>query len=924
MEMSELKSKLDRMKRVMSQYYTDPEFHGEKMLFDVESKTTCFYRGLLNVILGLELLRVDLRDERYSVLDLIDLAGETAVVITPSATPNKRKHTLRRLEEHMLRKLEEEDTEQPIKRLIFLSTHEERQIMKQYYDDTVQASVELWGIDFLTERAEAVSEDKQRVLMGYLDDWIENDCPLYALKSLPPPCDHFIPRSRDKELGKLIRLLKQRQPVFVTGDGGIGKTQTVIQLALRAAPRRGAYMIRFAEPEKDEGDLLRNTIMNANFLGYRFEGEDDAEKNREYEDRMEMLEKQYAGAMLVLDNLDFKRKGLDEICCGSTFDRLKNMGLQLVITSRSKAHNEFGVPIEALKREDCLKLMLRVIGDEECEEYSHEELYELIDYVEGHTLTVFLIGKMLAGGWFSGETPKSILDTLKAGRIEDMDSFPEVVTDKDQTYESATIYSHLRSLFGISGLSGNESSVMRFMALLPEGGFNERLFLCGLNQSQCWSLKMLTEQGLIQKTPPLLKLHPMIRMICKNELKPTGGNCRKFLQMIRASNDPATIIAKEEVEQLAKLFSDVSDQEDPDGRWARVAALYWTTNGNNEKALKYNQRALDRSGSIMDQQDIVTALNQMGNAYYNSGNADKAMEYQQKALAYQEKIPADELRMAYTYNDLGNIYGSQRAYEEALNYHLRALEIAKNALRKSPKEAVRDKITLDLAKYYTNVGLSYYALGRTELALENLQEALDTFEEDLLDKHPDVARTYNGIGMVYDSLGDHEQALTYRRRALHIVEKALPADHPELARVYSNIGNTFFKLKIYDQALKYQFRGLDIREKTMPSDNPDLALSYANISATYRAQQDHVNALEFQKKALEIRKRILPKDHILLGRCYKNMSISCEALGMQKEALSYLEQAVEIMQSYPEGDEGQIQTMKKKIEELYAYLNGQV
>lgn len=906
--MTELESKLTSMQQKLSGFYSETEFLHEGRLYDIDHRIDRFYRGVFNALLELRLILTDARDERYSFLNLIDRNMRTAVVITPAATQKKRKHTLELFADYEL--------EQEFAKLIFCVTETDiDESMDCCVGRSGKTTVEFWDIKKLIRHTEDISAEAHKWLVGYVNEWLMDDRPVYRLAGLPGSCDHFRAGSREKELERLTKQMRSGEPVFVTGIGGIGKTQTVIQLALRAAPRKGAYLIRYEAPKDPEEDFLRETILKANFLGYTFVGQDNAAKDNEYRKRMEILHTQYAGAMLVLDNLDCPQKRLDEICSGATFNELKSMDLQLVITTRSPALDHSNVPIGPLDKEDLLTLMKDII---QTDEYPDDELIELIDYVGRHTLTVVLMAKTLRNGWWMDISPQSLLAAMKNPSLSQKE-LPEIATDQNQSYEYAQIYGHLRALFDISGLTESDRMVMRFATLIPKDGINEQVFQQCLSEEQISSLNLLIDRGMIQreshlnwgKTPIVLMLHPVIRTICTEELRPTGANCNTFLQRMLRHFHPDDNIPKDAVEQIANCFSYVSDMGDPDGRWAGLAARYWDKHGDNEASLKYNKRALERIAWAKNSRDVITVYTQLANTYYKLGEPDKAMEYQQMALEKREQISADELRMAHTYNNLGNIYGSQGKYEEALHYHKIALEIAQ-------KGESRGEITVDLAKYYTNVGSSSYALRKDEQAREHLIKALDIFEMLLPQNHPDVAQAYNIVSMVYDRMGKHAMALDYRHEALRIFEQALPEDHPELARTYNNIGSTLVKLKRYREALEYQLRGLAIREKTMTQDNPNLAVSYNNISATYRALQDHGKALEYQKKALEVRERILPHNHFQLGVCCKFIGISYHELGNEKEAMAYLNRASDILKLYLEEDPTQFYTVQRIVEEIRA------
>lgn len=915
--MDELKTKLENMRDRLARYYSDPEFRSAEKLYDIEGKTTRFYCGLLNVILGTRLIATDPLGDWYSYLDLIDWDGKTAAVVTPCARQEKLDKILAKLN-----KLKEEEQEEQVEHLVFLSTEMDPRIESVQPAEVL--NVEIWSFDYLVQRAEAVPEEGRKYLWEYLDDWLQNNPPTYLLEALPAPCDHFVPGSRDPELAKLMEKLEKGKQVFVTGVGGIGKTQTVIQFALRAAPRRGAYLVRFKEPDDAAADPLRATILNANFLGYRFTGEDNEAKDLEYEARMKILRDQYAGAMLVLDNLDWEPHTLDEICCGTTYEELTAMDLQLVITSRSTAEKYPNVPIKGLNEKDCLTLLELTMGEEEYAEYKEEKLLDLIHKVANHTLTIYLIGNLLSNGWWTGVTPETLMNKLDEQGLLALDELPMVVTDKDQTYAERTIYGHIRVLFNISGMTPADCAVMRTMALIPGGSISERLFVRGLSENkENTALESLIDRGWIQREKYIanqdeestrLKLLPMIRKLCIDELKPTGDSCRKFLQRLRANNDPDILMDREDIEQLAKVFSEASDREDPDGRWARVAARYWTEHGDDKKANKYLQRAVDRSGSITDPEHVLVAYQQLANGEYNKRDPEKAMETMRIALEYQDRSSVDELRQAYTYTTLGNLYGSQGGYQEqALRCHELALDFAKKALQNQSGKAIEDKINADLARAYTNVGLSLYALNddtRLGEALENLKKARNILRKHLPKQHPNLAQIHNHIGMVYDKQGKHNRALLHRNAALAICEEKLPEDHPELARAYISMGNNLYNLQDYSEALSYQLRGLAIREQAMQEDQLGLAAAYVNISATYRAIGDHQSALEYQLKACTIREAHLPVDDVKIGYCYRDMAISYRKLGQKKREKECLEKAYEILDLYP--DE-QVQRLKRAI-----------
>ena len=89
MYMTELETKLTSIQNKLSALYTESEFRSEGKLYDIERRTTRFYRGVLNAILMIKLILTDARNEHESFLDLVDRPGCTAVVVTPCVTAKK-------------------------------------------------------------------------------------------------------------------------------------------------------------------------------------------------------------------------------------------------------------------------------------------------------------------------------------------------------------------------------------------------------------------------------------------------------------------------------------------------------------------------------------------------------------------------------------------------------------------------------------------------------------------------------------------------------------------------------------------------------------------------------------------------------------------------------------------------------------------
>lgn len=882
---------LTDIQEAMTRIYHVMEANDRVGIYDSNRKRERFFSGLLNCIYDFDFVVANPLDKRYASVDLIGRNTDIAVVIAYDCTYQKVKAKLTKFYTDKLN--------QEFRTLVFLSSKWKANIeVSPIVSDEVHGETDVvyWNSDTLLDAICTLPSTGLEEVHRYLgENHMETmEGPTHRLPGSPPQCDHFVHGSRDRELAEMRKLLKLRRPIFVWGMGGIGKTQTVIQLAKESAPPMGAYQID-CPTRLDEGkEFLREAILAANFATYRFRGTDNANRDQEYHERLEMLRREYQGAMLIIDNLDCSTKTLEDILQEQAYRDLAALDLQLVFTTRSPVKDRSNIEIGPLSVPHLLQMLKKII---KTQNYSENELLRLIRAVNGHTLTVSFFGHILEKSWGMVEI-EDILTALEDNSLRHED-FPEVFSDQNQRYLRADIYTHLKTLFSLSSLNLNEQRILQYATLLGKSGMDYGLFRRCLPASLHMVLDSLIDRGMIQKHYSNIGLHPVIRELCQRELAPTDTDCSKFLLGLWKQIDPEKSTPAQELEQITRCFCAAADiLPDQLGRWASFAGQTLHLLGRPHKALHYNLKMLyhlERNPEA-NRMDIAAANTQVGNSYLILGDYQKALDYQKEALnlkleqaEYEPISERNKLRLANSYNNIGIIHAELENFQEALKNHQMALEIAKaqNDDARAP---------LDLAKFYTNTGLTYHSLHQFEKALECHEEALELFEKHLPPNHSDLASSYNYAGAAYDALKNHQQALSYKLKALAIFEKVLPIEHPELARAYNSISSTYNALGVPEKALDYAQRALAIRETVLPPDHPDLAVSYNGVASIYSAMGDYANAQNYALNALCIREKCLPAHHPHLALSYKNLGYLCFRLGDNQQAIKYVDKALTIME----------------------------
>ena len=515
---------------------------------------------------------------------------------------------------------------------------------------------------------------------------------------------------------------------------------------------------------------------------------------------MSILRNEYVGAMLILDNLDFPGKTISAIQNEQAYRDLSSLDLQLVFTTRSAAIQQNSITIGPLSDGLLLKLMRNIAPSVECDD---RKLLSLIHAVDGHTLTVDLMARTMEDSW-GDVTPDILLESLRTASVK-QDIYPAISNDQNGWYRMGRLDQHLQVLFDLRSFSDEEYAILRCATLLPSGGMDIKLFLSPFKE-KTW--KKLLDSGWLSVENGLVRIHPVIRIVCVAALKPCEENCNNFLISIRNQYDRRQYDS-DKFRQIAELFENASTTlDDQTGFWSGEAGYFWKEIGEPGRALELELRGLElRKQNLSEPKELATAYNNVGNTYGDLGDHEKALEYQIKALEIQERgLQGDHPDLAISYGNVGYTYGALGDHEKELEYYLKALMI---------REQVLPPNHPDFATSYNNVGYTYGALGDHEKELEYYLKALMIREQVLPPIHPDFATSYNNVGMTYGALGDHKKALEFQLKALEIHERVLPMDHPYNVMCCSNIAVTYARMDDFANAVSYIRRAVESGEHSM-------------------------------------------------------------------------------------------------------------
>ena len=608
---------LNQITRQLSVLATEIALENRSNRMTLNSDVETIYCGFVNRLCGWELGNLNEEAQNFPGIDLADRKRGIAVQITASATNEKVKHTLKTFFKY--------NQDRQFRRLILLITTD-RPIpggackLERPFD--FEPGRDIWNVEVMKRKVEAIEDAEHlQTLADYLDSQLGllpgPQKPEHLLPPIPAACEGFLEGSRDGELEILEQALQSGNPVFIWGLGGMGKSQTAIQLANRCAGARGAYFLRYA-------GSMRETVRTAIISGYRLEarGETDHEvlKEQEYREKLEILRREYENTILVIDNFNIEGAGLEQLkaepACQDVL-ALENQGVRLIFTTRydpGTAEWEIG-PMED---DRLVELMKRYCTDGSV---SEEDMVRLIRAAGSHTLMVELIAKTLAESW-NEVTPEQVLAALAQARL-DRDDFPDVASDKDGLFRQEQIYHHIRALFDLSGLSDGAERVLSLAPLMAAEGLDDLLFRGALEAADGKELQNLVKRGWLQRTDRIITIHPAICQVVRGELCPAEALVQNFMDRL----------------------------------WERL------------QKKEYGSDTLRRAALCMG----------TGAGYIS--DSDVYFDVKKRTLSLWEQVlPGDSVELAQVYSDMGGVYMKMGDYSGALMYKSKALGIKKYAL----------------------------------------------------------------------------------------------------------------------------------------------------------------------------------------------------------------------------------------------------
>ncbi len=639
---------------------------------------------------------------------------------------------------------------------------------------------------------------------------------------------------RDSELKTLEEAFAEQDVVFLHGIGGIGKSELAAQY-WRAHKEQYTTVV-FARYEDDLAALLADDhVFRVQGVARKTKADNTPQTDLEYAREKLQIMKQHADGhtLIILDNFDVQSDPL----LGELADVRDSYRLLVTTRYAPESGRYCVVPVGEIADED-LKKMFIAYADPVSTPISEDDpgFAELFELTDRHTLTLELIAKYMdeKGMWELGE----MLELLRESGVN-------ALADSD----SVDRYEIIKNMVRLASLSEEERTFLRCLAMMPPSGVNVKLFRkwCGKLYnvySRLAKLSLIKLNGASRT----IALHPIIREVVREELKPSYSACREVLDRAALIGEDAIPIMwaypyeekkmyldvyRNLVQELGQvnsdnypLFSNMSIMFNYIGGYAEAMALH-------DRIYRYTCQAYGEYSK-----ESMLVVNRIGWKNSNFMRYDIAIEYYKKVadwfIAHPDYRSREAQSSILTCSDVYSLLYKQTG----------------------------DRSYFDLARQYIDAFLAY-----GEKMFEVAADESEEFRVHLKYQNDTIVRILLKLALAE---GQYEQAEQYVEKLDAVIRGLAAWEKKDVVSDFATVERHAGELRLlqgrYREAAEHFKRACEVHMQFFSTKNARILPTMEKLAQCHLALQEYDEAQNYITQATEIARAIYTADHPFLAQ----------------------------------------------------------
>ncbi|KAL5359582.1 hypothetical protein BJX96DRAFT_59790 [Aspergillus floccosus] len=252
-----------------------------------------------------------------------------------------------------------------------------------------------------------------------------------------------------------------------------------------------------------------------------------------------------------------------------------------------------------------------------------------------------------------------------------------------------------------------------------------------------------------------------------------------------------------------------------------------------------------------EQEQYVAFLGNVGKCLHSDGRYHEAEKLFRNVLNIQEK-KGTKLSVLSAKSWLAGIFKNQGRWKEAEKLLIQVTEGYKEALGTHHRSYLDSMGTL---------ASTYRQQGEWKKAEELQVEVSDLCVKVLGPEHPSTLANMNDLGSIYWLQGRWMEAEELQKQIVKAYEKTLGSDHPSTLISKSSLSNTYRSWGRLKEAEHLGVQLVEMHRQVLGVDHPSTLTCMANLATVYQNQKQWRKAEELQSEVLRLRSKSLGPEH---------------------------------------------------------------
>ncbi|KAL5318896.1 hypothetical protein ACEPPN_013964 [Leptodophora sp. 'Broadleaf-Isolate-01'] len=320
---------------------------------------------------------------------------------------------------------------------------------------------------------------------------------------------------------------------------------------------------------------------------------------------------------------------------------------------------------------------------------------------------------------------------------------------------------------------------------------------------------------------------------------------------------------------------------------ARKVGMCLYSDGQYNEAEALDMQVMETSLQVLGQEhpDTLTSMANLAATYRDQGRWKEAEELQATELEICSRVLGQEHPSTLTsMSNLALTYRNQGRLKEAEDLGVQVIETRKRVL------GAKHPSTLTSI---ANLASTYQDQGRWTEAEELQATELEICSRVLGKEHPDTLTSMANLASTYGNQGRWKEAEDLEVQVMETRKRVLGAKHPDTLTSIANLASTYQDQGRWTEAEELQATELEICSRVLGKEHPDTLTSMANLASTYQGQGRWTEAEELQATELEICSRVLGKEHPNTLTSMHNLALIRKGHDQDADALELMKQCVE-------------------------------